>query len=262
MYAFELRAAWKTTVIWIAVLLGYSAMILTMYPSLKEPFQQLIDTMPPGTQQTMAAMGLPMGLIGEGAAGFFALISTNLIMVAGLQAMMLGMRVFHKEWRDKTADFLFTRPRTRMIIYLAKSVSSLTMLAATSVVYIAGIFGIMAALGGSFDAARLLQVCLICPLIQWFFWGIGVLSGITMHKIKAVLPVSLGVVFGLFIFGFIAGSTQVDWLRYLSPFQFYVNGTVYYKGFDGTLLTLGLIIPAFLAASALLIYKRKDIPSV
>ncbi|MFZ3373601.1 MAG: ABC transporter permease subunit, partial [Desulfitobacteriaceae bacterium] len=118
-------------------------------------------------------------------------------MCGSIQAMNLGISILSKEVREKTADFLLTKPVSRCKIITAKLLSTLTSLVITDVIYLI-ITLIMLSLiqSGAYNLKIFLMISVTLFFVQLLFLSLGVIVSVVVPKIRSVLPISLGTVFG------------------------------------------------------------------
>ena len=82
-------------------------------------------------------------------------------------------------------------------------------------------------------------------------------------KIKVVLPVSLGLVFGFFAVSAFAVTSEDDKLRYLTPFQYFkTEHILMYGSYENIYPVVGALIVIICIAASYLLFKRRDIHSV
>jgi ABC-2 type transport system permease protein len=100
--------------------------------------------------------------------------------------------------------------------------------------------------------------------VQIILIAIGMLVSMFFNRIKNVLPLSLGLVFGFYFIGAFLVTDNTDKLeRMLSPFKyfdvFYILDNGSYESFY---MIVGVVVVAISVAGSYLIYKRKDIHAV
>ncbi|MNC33063.1 ABC-2 family transporter protein [compost metagenome] len=179
--------------------------------------------------------------------------------------MILGVSVLSKETRERTADFLLVKPVSRQSIVTAKLLSAGTILLTTNAVFYAAAAG-MAGLAATeqFDHWLFFLINLTLFFVQLIFLALGAAVSVFFSKLKGVLPVSLGVVFGLYVVGaLLAADASSSAARVLSPFQYFSPAYILeHAGYETAYLILGAAIVAIGTALTYFIYTRKDIHAV
>jgi ABC-2 type transport system permease protein len=99
--------------------------------------------------------------------------------------------------------------------------------------------------------------------MQLFFVAIGLFLSETLRKIKAVLPIALGVVFFFFILQMINQSLNDPKLAYFTPFAYFdlaqIIQTVQY---NTSFVLINIVLITALTIMSYIIYQRKDLPSL
>jgi ABC-2 type transport system permease protein len=263
VYRHEFRANFKSMITWIISLGSIVAMFMCFFPMLKadmDNFLKLMDNFPP----VMKAM---MGIVVANFAttlGYYSFIFTYSSLFAAIQAMNLGVGIVSKEEREKTADFLMTKPVSRVKILTAKLLSVLTVLVITNIIYTLISFAFVSGMAdGDYDTKKFVLMNASLFFIQLVFFSIGLVISVTAKKIKSVLPISLGLVFGFFAISAFAVTAANDKLRYLTPFQYFKAEYILAEGhYENVYAFVGLFIVLAGIAASYLLYKRRDIHSV
>lgn len=264
MYLHELKAMRKSAMIWICALIAMTALYMSVYPSITadaESFRKLLAGYPPSVR---AMLGIQLESIAS-MLGFYSFIFSFIVLGGAVQAMIIGVSVLSKETRERTADFLLVKPVSRQSIVTAKLLAAVTILLLTNAVFYAAAAG-MAGLAAkeSFDHWLFFLISLTLLFVQLIFLALGAAVSVFFNKLKGVLPISLGVVFGLYVVGaLLAADDSGKAARAFSPFQYFSPAyVVEHAGYEGTFLLLGTAVVAIGIALTYFIYIRKDIHAV
>lgn len=263
MFLHELKAFRKFTITWTFALVALVILFLSMFPSISrevDVFKELISGFPEAVRM---ALGLSVENIGS-ILGFYSYIFLYISLIGAIQAMNLGTSIVSKELREKTADFLLTKPVTRTKIMTSKLLAALTSLVITNIVYLVTAT-MMASLVETkeYSTKIFLLLSLTLFFLQLIFLALGIIVSVVVPKIKSVLPISLGTVFAFFIIGALASTTGDDALRYLTPFKYFdfayiVQNSSYEPSF--MMVAIGFIAIAITASY--FIYSKRDIHAV
>lgn len=262
MYLHELRSYRKSTIIWTCSLVGLAVFFLSMFPAFSrdaEEFSRLIQSYP---EQVRKAFGIGSNITSF--FGFYSYAFFYIVLCGAIQAMNLGISIISKEVRQKTADFLLTKPVTRKQIVTSKLLAVLTSLVFTNIVYIISA-GVMSSIVKTqeFSMKIFILISITMFFVQLIFVAMGVAISVVVPKIRSVIGVSLGVVFGFFIinmFGSIIGDKA---LRYITPFKYF--DTVYIiknSSYEMQFLVIGIIFVIIATLASYIIYMKKDIHAV
>lgn len=256
----ECKSNLKSLLIWCgcSVLLIFG--VLAKYSGLSENDQninQLMAQMPKAMQIIMGGGAFDFTTIG----GFYGVTFGYLQLIAAIYAMLLGANVVAREERDKTVEFLLTKPVPRTKIIGRKLLTVLFYLILfTVVIYITSIFGV-----GLFDSGAKLNgsIALLCTgllLIQLIYASLGVLLASVGKQPRRPARIGMAVVFGTY---FLALAIQFeDSLSVLRPFTpigyFDTAAVLNSKGLSVGYSLLSLTLTLVLCTAALYFYKKRD----
>ncbi|MFJ5717103.1 ABC transporter permease subunit [Neobacillus sp. NPDC093127] len=263
IFLHELRAYRKSTMIWSISLAAIVVFYMSLYPSFARDAAEFTKILEGYPEAIRNALGINLG-------GFFTILGfycfplAFITLCGAIQAMNLGTFIVSKEVREKTADFLLTKPVTRTQVLTAKLLAALTSLVITNIVYIAAASIMMFQVKTedfSFKLFILLSLTLL--FIQLIFLALGIIISVIVPKIKSVLTVSLATVFGFYFLGMLSGTSGEEAKRYLSPFKYFETAYILKnKGFEASFLVTGAIIIILAIAASYLVYAKKDIHAV
>ncbi len=263
MYLHELKSLRKSTLIWAGSMIAVAVLYFSVYTGIvkdAEGFRSLLAGYP---AEIRAMLGISLDTITT-VLGYYSMIFSFVALCGAIQAMNYGLSALSKESRERTADFLLVKPVSRSAIVTSKLLAALTMITATDVLYFAGAL-ITANLVKTSDYSFKLffMVSLTLLFIQLIFFALGVLISLFFKKLRSVLPISLGVVFGLYILGAVLVKNPNDAARYISPFQYFNIGYILnHAGYETSYSIAGAVIVAVTIAASYVIYVRKDIHAV
>ena len=264
MYLHELKSMRKSAIIWTCALIGLAALYISIYPEMAsdaEDFKKLLSGYPP---TVMAMLGIDINYI-TSFLGFYSMIFSFITLCGAIQAMNLGVSILSKESRERTADFLLVKPVSRSAIVSAKLLAALTVILATDAVFYAALYIMVnAAEIENYTVKPFLMINLTLLFVQLIFLAIGMIVSVFFKRLKNILPISLGTVFGFYIIGaLIATDKDNDAERFISPFK-YFDSTYIIKnsGYEVPYVIAGAIIIAVAITASYIIYIKKDINAV
>jgi len=263
MFLHELNSYRKSTIIWTISLSAIAIMFLAMFPGFTTSaadVKKLFEGYPLALRN---AIGLSLDTITT-LLGFYSFTLLYITLCGAIQAMNLGTSIISKEAREKTADFLLTKPVSRIQIMTAKLLAALTSLVITDVIYF-GFASIMASITSSnaFSMKIFIMISATLFFIQLIFLAIGVLISVIFPKIKSVLPVSLGTVFAFFFISMFGAAIGDNNLRYLTPFKYFDSAYIIKNGnYETSFIILEIVIIIIAIISSYIIYSKKDINAV
>lgn len=263
MYVHELKAYRNSTFIWSFSLVALVLLFMSMFPTIAgdvEEFQKLMEGFPEAVKN---AIGLNVESFGS-ILGFYSYVFLYLTLCGAIQAMNIGTSIVSKEVRDKTADFLLTKPVSRKMILTSKLLAALTTLVITNVVFLVAAT-IIASLVKieDFSIPVFLMISFTLFFIQLIFLSLGIITSVIVPKIKSVLTVSLGTVFAFFIIGMLISTTGDEAKRFLSPFKYFNTAYIIQNAsYELPFLLVGIGIIVIALVVSYRIYTKKDIHAV
>jgi ABC-2 type transport system permease protein len=256
----ELRAYRKSTIIWTISLIAIAALFMSFFPSFTkdtEEFRKLLEGYPAALRE---AFGINLDSFFS-IIGFYCYGLSFVTLCGAIQAMNLGTSIISKEVREKTADFLLTKPVTRAAVLTNKLLAALLSIIVTNIFYIiaATLFAYQVATE-EFDVGIFLLLSLTVLFTQLIFLGIGFIVSVIFQKIKSVLTVSLATVFAFYFLGMFSSN---DTKRYLSPFKYFDTAYIMEKSsYEASFMITGAVFLITAIGVSYFIYASKDIHSV
>jgi len=260
----ELKAYRKSTIIWSISLVVIALFMFSMFPSISKDadnFKKILEAYPPVARK---ALGLSIDSITSLLGFYSSVVLLYVVLCGAIQAMNIGTSIISKEVREKTADFLLTKPVKRQKIMTSKLLAAVTSLVITNIIYIAGA-SLIAQLvkNKAFDYKIFFLLSLTLFLVQLMFMFLGIVVSVSVPKIKSVLPISISTVFGFFFIDMISSAIGDNATRYITPFKYYdASYIIKNSAYEIKYLLIEII---FIVASVLvsyIIYSKKDIHAV
>ena len=177
-----------------------------------------------GNNSFFVAMGIDMKYLVT-PIGVYSFLTSFFMLAGAINGFFLGLNVFTKEYMQKSADFLMTKPYNRTKIYFSKLAAS-----ACGALFIGGAYGVgslgavMLNVKGGFDFRAFALIAISFMLIQFLFLSLGTLVGTAFPKIRTPLTMSAGVAFMAYVIGAYSRKVNNTFTKFLSPF-------VYFDGF-------------------------------
>ncbi|WP_232066155.1 ABC transporter permease subunit [Bacillus sp. KH172YL63] len=234
---------------------------MSMFPSISkeiDEFKKLLEGFPEGVRE---ALGIQIESIGS-LNGFYSYIFLYISLCGAIQAMNLGISICSKEAREKTSDFLLTKPVTRTKILTSKLLAATISLLITNAVFVIGAVGVATLVKvESFSLNVFLLISLSLLFTQLIMFTIGILIAVIFQKLKSVISVSLGVVFAFFFIGMVAAKEEAS--RYFTPFKYFdYSYMMKHESYEWPFLITGAIVIVSSLAASFIIYNKRDIQSV
>ncbi len=259
----ELRAYRKSMVVWNISLVLIVVLFMSIFPTFAkdaENFAKLLEGYPEAVRK---AFGLNLETLFS-VLGYYCYALTFITLIGAIQAMNLGTSIVSKEVREKTADFLLTKPITRGAVLTNKLLAALISIIVTNVIYLtAASFMAFQVATEKFSYSTFFMLSITMFFVQVIFLAIGIIISVMVSKLKAVLSVSLGTVFAFYFLGMISSTTGDEAKRYISPFRYFDTAYILeHSSFEVPFLLTGIVIIILSISVSYYIYTKKDIHAV
>lgn len=263
IYLQELRLNRKSTLIWTCSIIALLVLYLSLFPAISKDaadFNRLLQGYP---EPVRKALGLTIGSV-TSLLGFYSFCFSFAVLCGAIQAMIMGASLLSKESREKTADFLLTKPVSRAKIITSKIFAAVTMLFLSC----AGTYAVSAALAAAvgkneYNAKIFFMITATLFFTELIFFAIGTAVSAAASKMRSVLPVSLGTVFGFFFIGMLVSTGDSSSSRFLTPFKYFdCSYIIKNAAYEGRYLLAGAVIILAAIVLSYAVYTKKDIHAV
>ncbi|MCM3585941.1 ABC transporter permease [Mesobacillus maritimus] len=263
MFLQELKAYQKPTIIWSISIVAIVILFMALFPAFSRDADEFMKVLEGFPEELTRAIGLTFETL-TNVLGYFSYAFLYIKLCGAVQAMNLGLSIVSKETRNKTAEFLFTKPVTRTQVLTSKLLAAVTSLLFTNLLFLFSVI-VTVEIVKTADYSRqgLWMIAASLFFLQLIFLGLGMFTAVFIPRVKSVISVSLGLVFAFFIVGMISSSTDDEGLRYLTPFN-YVNDyyIIEHLNYEMQYIGIGLAIICLTVILSFVIYRKKDIHSV
>lgn len=259
----EMRRNRKGLLIWSVVIGAYILMLLSMYPQFaadQQSIDQLMQAFPESLKQAFGMDTLHFG----SALGYYGVqIYLFTTLIGSVYAAMLAGGILAKEEGEKTAEFLLSKPVSRVSVAGQKlGAIFLNLLLFNAVLAAASAAGFRIAGDASAAGSSIFVLYVLAAfLLHLTFAAIAFLLSSLLRKQRSIVSFALGIVFLSYALHIAAGvSESVSALGELSFFR-YVDAALIMEeeSIRGTYIAVMLIVSAACLTAATLYYKKKDI---
>ncbi|MCG8573769.1 MAG: ABC transporter permease [Flavobacteriales bacterium] len=262
LFTKELKRNRKNLTIWSTITVGFTFMILSIYPFMQEMGQDLTVMMDKMPAELSKAMGMDSQTWSSILGFYSTYYGIYIIVLIGIFSTSTAATIISKEEKDGTSEFLLTKPLSRKSIFVSK-LASLSIL--VLIIYL--LQSIFAGIGMSLfndmetDWSTLFVMHIHGLVLILFFSCIGVLISMFVKPKKNFMGMVVGIVFGSYFLDAIGKATEAtNWISYISPFHylsFSVNDPDFQVNYLSALVLL--LIGAAMLVFSYTVYKKKDI---
>lgn len=262
IFLHELKAYRKSIIIWALSMSALAVLFISLFSAAAndiEAFKSVLATMPEALRKALSIYVDSIATL----QGFYSFVILYVVLCGAIQAMNMGTAIVSKEIREKTADFLLTKPVTREGILQAKILAALSTLIITNLIYFIITVSMTFTVKSEFDMKIFLMISATLFLVQLMFFALGILVAVIAGKIKSVISITLSTVFGFFIISSLGSVLGDEAVRYISPFKYYDVAYILKNGaYETKFMVIEVIFVVVAISLSFFIYKRKDIHSV
>jgi len=262
IFLHELKAYRKSIIIWSCSMAALASFYIIMFSGIAsdiETFKTLLKNMPEVVRKLLSIYVDSISTL----EGFYSFVFVYIVLCGAIQAMNLGVSIISKEVREKTADFLLTKPVSREKILTSKLLAALASLVITNIIYFAITIPMTLTVKSEFNMKIFLMISITLFFVQLMFMSLGVVVSVSAGKIKSVISISLSTVFGFFIVSMLGSVFGDKAVRYISPFKYFdYEYIVRNAAYETPFIIVGIVFVIVSIAASYLIYVRKDIHAV
>jgi ABC-2 type transport system permease protein len=261
IYLRELKAH-RTGLIWWCV--GMVALVASgmakygAYKSAGQSITAIFAQVPKTVQVVFGFQGSDLTT----ASGFFGVLFLYIAVMGAVHAALLGSHLISKEERDRTSEFLYSKPVSRAHALTAKLLAGLTDVIILNIatwissIYFVGYYGKGESVGN--EVALLMAGLLFLQLI---FFAIGALVAGIVKKPKSAPSIATSIMFMTFLLSYLVNmNDRLNVLKYLSPFKYFDAFVLMTDGrLDPVFVILSVVITSLAVFGTYYFYSARDL---
>lgn len=256
----ELKSIRRSLVIWSTsiIFLIYVGMVkYDGFSKAGESANEMFASLPPAMKALFGVGNLDLAV----ASGYYVVFFMYFVLIAGIHAIMQGAIVLSKEERDKTADFLFVKPRKRRHVVTHKILASLlSMIIINGVTWVGSIIVVDIYNQGPSINDLISELMIAMFILQLVFFAVGLLFGVVMKTTKKATGLSTGFLLGSFVLSAaIDMNNELDFLKYLTPFKYFDGKIIFLEGISTFFIGFSLVIILVSILGTYYLFQRKDL---
>lgn len=255
----EITTRLKSVLVWA---LGFAFMIIggmTKFDAFKSgsvnQLNEFIQAMPKIIRIIYGLENVDVGSFD----GYFRLIMLYVFIMVAIQGTFLGTSLIHREFKDRTADFLFVKPMSRDRILAHKIFAGLSIILILDGVIALSSLYIFSQTG---HLSHFPETILATFSTHLFFFSLGFLLTVLLAKTKYGQQLGLIVILGSYLSISLSQLYNQAWLSNISPIGWY-NGHL----FNSSALEISLALLLICLLSFIFLglgvyrFRSKDIPN-
>ncbi len=259
IFSCELRQLKKNSIIWALSMGGLIFLMLPTYIGFTtggEPFM------------AEAMKDNPLfGALGVGAAfimtplGMFSFLGSFAMMAAAIHGMSIAFSSHTKEYENKSAEFLLTKPHSRGEIFWAKFLACAVDSLIVGIAYTSGAaLALLTLKDISIDWWAFVLIAKSLVLVELMFVVFGIVAGTFFSNVRTPVLLSSCVMLALFCLSAMSKKINQPVLGYLTPFAFFSPVHIVETGFyEWRFIVWYLVLGAGLLLISYKKFLKKDV---
>src|SRR3972149_10806393 len=256
----EVKANVKSLLIWsviLGALIGVGTAKFSAFAAHPDMLA-ILDSMPSAVLDAMNLRAFNLTTL----SGFYGIMFLYFGLMGAMAAALWGSDIISKEERDKTVEFSLVLPVSRSKVVTAKALAALV----NCVAFVFITWGVSLVAGRSYSPDRSFYAFLALEmqamfLIELIFLAIGLLLGCAMKQHKWSASFAVAIILTTYMISILSVMQEkLDFLKYLTPFQYFDAGDLFRTGqLDGAFLLLSAVIVVGCLSVAYWSYDRRDL---
>lgn len=241
----ELKAHRKALFFWslgMIACIGSGMGKYAAYSTTGQSAAELVRQLPKMIQVIFGVSGFDL----TKATGFYGLLFMYIALMIAIHAVLLGAEIIAKEERDRTSEFLFVKPISRVSAVTSKLLAGLVNLVILNIVTAITSFYAVSYFdksGSIIGTVLIFSAALFLLQLIFYFVGTAVAGAIKKPK-RAPSIATSGLMFSFLLMILVNMSDKLESFKYLTPFKYFEAKP---------LMDTGKLDPAYLAISFALI---------
>jgi len=265
IFKYEFKMYQKSILIWTINLMLVILLMMVFYPTFGSDVALIDKMLENYPEELLKAFGMSISLSLASVLGYFSFVFAMVQLFVAIQAANYGFSILSVEEREFTADYLMSKPVSRVQILIAKfSAAFLALLFTNITIWITTFVSLnLFSDGNPYDADKIVLLLSTVILFQLFFLTVGMAISVFVRRIRSVLSFSLGLSFGTYILNTVRSIVGGETLGYLSPFYHFDPIKILETGaLNIPMVTISCIFILGSLIITFILYKKRDIYSL
>lgn len=259
IFKYEMKQLRGALIIWSISLFLVILLILPVYIGMMSAVET-ISLNGFGGNPMLEAMGVTLDVIAT-PLGTYAFLTFYVFLACAINGMSMGLKMITKEYMQKTADFILTKPHSRGKVFFSKVFAILVSALIIGFAYfLASWAGMAIGAGGDYNFLVMTQIAFSIVFIQLIFAALGLFAGIIFPHIRAPLLVATAVAFISYVGGSFSNKMGYTALVYLSPYHYFTSAEIIKTGsYELKFVVISALLILALLGIGYTIFRKKDI---
>ncbi len=264
IFRHELRSRMGSVGVWSLAVAAIILVYFSFFPMFADEAALMKEMLARFPKEMRAAFGTDKMDLST-VLGFYSFIFLFVQLCLAIQAGNYGFGLVSVEESELTADFLLSKPVSRMQVLNSKLLAALIALTLTNLAVWVSSYAAVALFreDREYEPRTLLLLLLSVVIFQLFFLSVGLVVSLVVRRVRSVTPYSLGLGFGSYVLSAFSGILGDVKLELITPFKHLDAARIVQQGaYDTPLVLLNVGVTLVSLAAAYVLYLRRDIPAV
>jgi ABC-2 type transport system permease protein len=259
----EFKMLLRSVITWSVAIAAVILIYVSMFSSLAadaELLMKMLANFPDALLDAFGMRGVDLSTV----LGYFGFAFLFAQICLAIQAANYGFGLVSVEEREWTADFLLSKPVSRVQILTSKLLAALAGLTITNVVVWISSFLCLALFKGdrTYDPMPLVLLLLTIVVFQLFFFSVGLVISLLVKRVRSVTPYAMALGFGMYVLSAFGDMLGESVLETVSPFKQFDPGYILQHAAWDPLALISVSVIVISLVGSYLLYTRRDIPAV
>ena len=262
LYTKELKRNRRNLVIWSAIVIVVTIVVMSVFPYMKNMGEEMVKMMSKLPEGMVKAMGIDERTFHTILGMYNSYYGVYIIVLLSIYTSSTGATIISMEEKNKTAEFLLTKPISRKNIFVTKLLVLFTLTFTAFFVQTITALIFVIAIGEEHVKWSVFTTMHTHGLILiLLFTCVGLVLSMLIKPKKNFMGMTVGIVFGsYFLYTIAKVADTASWIGYISPFH-YLDFSVTDPNYSINFSQVGimLFVSILLMIVSYKIYEKKDI---
>ena len=257
----ELKANRRSLIVWSIAILFMVLSSMSKYSAYSgsgQSMNELLSHIPKSLKAVMGMGNFDLTTV----SGFYGMFYLYMLLMATIHASLLGANIISKEERDKTTEFLMTKPVSREKIITEKLLAALfNVIVFNIVTLVLSITIVGKYTNGESVTGEIFTLMVGMFILQLIFLFIGTGIAAASRRPKAAASAATIVLLVSFVLSSASSmNSKFEGLKYITPFKYFeAEKLLDGGGFEPAFLILSFGIIAVMVCATYVFYKKRDL---
>ena len=266
IFKFEFKRLLKSGIIWSLVCGFLIILFISLFPAMEDMgMKELVNAKMQGLSlDLLKAFNIDAAVDFTNIFDYLGYVIQYIGMASAVYGAILGVSALIREESQGTIEFLYSKPITRTKIVTAKLGSVFAMFCTYIVILCIFTTGMCYIVKPEdVDIIDLIinikSVFMGISIVGVVFMSIGLLISAIIKSDKGAISIAIGIFFVSYFLGMVGKLKEsFNWLKYFSPFDYFIPSEIMKNGLDFTYIIISLCVIIACISSSYIIYRQKD----